>query len=400
MHPTEGTRRESICLLYQRLFFLKMVGMVSLESSKLFSQLSPADLQKLQEVTQEIQFKEGDQIFKEGDPGNGAYVVKTGAVQISGLLSSGQRQLFSRVLPGDVFGEMSVLDDLPRSATASAEKSTSVYFVPREPMVRLLRSSPDLAISLVQEISRRLRDFNQQYMQQVLQAERMALVGRFASSIVHDLKNPLTIISMATDTACSEASTAPMRLTARERIDRQVDRITSLVNDILEFTRGSHTSQAFALVDFDALCRSLIDEIQQEIMPKGVRIEWENEPPAVKLPLNPKRLSRVFYNLIHNAVDMMPNGGKIWIRFGITDESVVTEIRDNGPGIAPQVMDQIFEAFVTYGKQRGTGLGLSISQRIIEEHFGTLTARNHPAGGALFTIVLPKTRSAGAPPAG
>ena len=377
-----------------------MAPMVSLESSKLFSQLPQTDLRKLQEVTREIHFKDGDQIFKEGDPGDGVYVVKAGAVQISGLLSSGQRQLFSRVLPGDVFGEMSVLDDLPRSATASAEKATTVFFVPRDPMVKLLRTSPDLAISLVQEISRRLREFNQQYMQQVLQAERMALVGRFASSIVHDLKNPLTIISMATDTACNETATPEMRLIARERIDRQVDRITSLVNDILEFTRGSQSNQAFTLVDYAGLCRSLIDEIQQEVLPKGVRIEWENEPPAVKLPLNPKRLSRVFYNLIHNAVDMMPNGGRVWIRFGVTDESVITEIRDNGPGIAPQVLDHIFDAFVTYGKQRGTGLGLSISQRIVEEHFGNLTARNHPSGGAVFTIVLPKHRNAGTPPAG
>jgi signal transduction histidine kinase len=331
-------------------------------------------------------------IFREGDPGDGMYVVRSGAVQISGVINSGQRQVFSTVAVGDVFGEMAVLDDLPRSASASAQEETSVYFVPRQHILDLLKSSPTLSLVFLQEISGRLREFNRQYMEKVLQAERMALVGRFASSIVHDLKNPLTIISMATDTAVNEKATLPMRLTARDRIDRQVERITSMVNDILEFTRGAPTTQAYTLVDYAEFATNLVEEIQQDITHKMVQLEFENAPPAIKLPLNPKRLVRVFHNLVHNAVDMMPQGGTVSFHFDATEREVVTTIRDAGPGIAAQVMDQIFEPFVTFGKPRGTGLGLSISQRIIEEHQGSLSARNHPDGGAVFTIVLPRNR--------
>src|SRR5262245_42562127 len=109
--------------------------MVSLESSRLFAHLPAPELKKLQEVTRELQFASGQQRFKEGDPGDGMYVVKTGEVQISAVMSHGERHVFSRVLPGDVFGEMAVLDNQPRSATASAEGDTTVYFVPREQLV-------------------------------------------------------------------------------------------------------------------------------------------------------------------------------------------------------------------------------------------------------------------------
>src|SRR5437773_10486923 len=112
--------------------------MVTLESSKLFSHLPPAELQALCKVARLLDFAPGQQIFKEGDAGDGVYVVKTGLVQISAMLENGERHVFSQILPGDLFGEMSVLDNQSRSACASAEQATFVYFVPREELVKLL----------------------------------------------------------------------------------------------------------------------------------------------------------------------------------------------------------------------------------------------------------------------
>src|SRR5437763_14652374 len=120
--------------------------MITLGSSKLFSQLPATELQALGQVTQEISYSPAQQIFKEGDPGDGVYVVKTGLVQISAMLENGERHVFSQVLPGDLFGEMSVLDNQSRSACASAEQATFVYFVPREELVKLLQHSPELSL--------------------------------------------------------------------------------------------------------------------------------------------------------------------------------------------------------------------------------------------------------------
>jgi signal transduction histidine kinase len=97
----------------------------------------------------------------------------------------------------------------------------------------------------------------------------------------------------------------------------------------------------------------------------------------------------VFYNLIHNATDAMPGGGKILVRFSVTGREVTTEIEDSGPGIAPEIANKLFDAFATFGKAHGTGLGLSICKKILEDHRGRISARNEPGRGAVFTFVLP-----------
>src|SRR5687768_14455229 len=108
--------------------------MVTLEASKLFRQLPAAELNPIIAAIQVKRFDSGREIFKEGDPGDGVYVVKSGQVEISALVGGGKRHSFSRVLPGDFFGEMAVLDSQARSASAQAEGDTEVYFVPREQM--------------------------------------------------------------------------------------------------------------------------------------------------------------------------------------------------------------------------------------------------------------------------
>ncbi len=364
--------------------------MLTLQSSKLFSRLPLAELQALEQVSREVNFAAGAPIFKEGDPGDGVYVVKSGLVQISAALENGERHIFSQVSPGDIFGEMAVLDNQPRSACASAENQTTVYFVPRQALVHLLHRSPQLSILLMQEISGRLREFNHQYIRKLLQAERMGLVGRFASSIVHDLKNPLALISMSSELLCAPDTTEEMRKAAEDRISKQVERITTLVNDILEFTRGGGPKMVLADIDYSEFVEVQIKEIRAEMPHNRVVIEFENAPPAIKIPLNPRRLSRVFHNLFGNAVDAIEEAGKIRLRFGTTESDLLTEIEDSGPGIAPEVVDRLFEPFVTFGKPKGTGLGLSITQKIIEEHGGRISARNQPGGGAVFAFSLPR----------
>jgi signal transduction histidine kinase len=319
------------------------------------------------------------------------YVVKSGHVEISSGIGPGQRHVFARVAPGDFFGEMSVLDRHPRSATASAVDATETYFVPREALSELLVRSPRLCLTLLEEVSRRIRDFNHQYVRALLQSERMALVGRFAGSIVHDLKNPLSIISVGVEMACLESATPAARKTAWQRIHRQIERITGMVNDILEFTRGGSSPQTFALVDYATFVRTTVEELDQEMARKSIAIQFKDAPPALKLPIHPQRLGRVFYNLVLNAADEMPGGGRIQLRFQTSESEVLTELADTGDGIAPEIADTLFEPFATHGKEKGTGLGLSISRRIIEEHGGRIWARNEP-GGAVFAFTLPRPK--------
>ena len=368
--------------------------MVAIESSKLFSRLPAPALQQLRAAAAVKTFPDSQLIFKEGDPGDGLYIVKSGTVEISAEIRDGQRQVLSALPPGEIFGEMAVLDQQPRSACASARGDTSVYFLPREPFHDVIRRFPEAAILMMQEISGRLREFNRHYLREVLQAERMALVGRFASAIVHDLKNPLTIIGMASEMACAERSTPEIRKTARARMEKQIERITYLVNDILDFTKGTSEKVALVPIDYASYINALAQELQPELELRSVGIEFDTPPPAIKISINPRRLGRVFHNLIGNAVDAMPSGGKVGLGFVVRDFEVITEIKDSGPGISPEILDKLFDPFVTYGKVKGTGLGLSICRRIVEEHGGKITAQNHPKGGASFQFSLPLGRSA------
>jgi signal transduction histidine kinase len=366
--------------------------MLALEQSKLFGGLIAEELQALEQTAHIKAYKPGQVIFTEGDPGDGIYVIIEGVVLISALVNKDDRRVLSRVGPGDFFGEMAVLDNEARSATATSEKDTRLYFIPRPQLLNLLESSPKLAISLVREFSLRMREVNRQYIREVLQAERLTLVGRFARSIVHDFKNPLNVIGLAAELAAMEKATPEMRQAAQKRIQRQVTRLSNMINELLEFTRGSQASIVLAETDYAAYVHQLLEELRPEVKEKSVELVLESEPPDLHLLLDPGRLTHVFYNLIHNAVDAMPNGGKIFMRFSVTDKHVVTEFEDTGKGIAPEIATRLFEAFATYGKAQGTGLGLSICKKIIEDHRGTIATRSEPGHGAVFVFTLPLRR--------
>jgi len=370
--------------------------MVPLESNKLFQDLSPAEFEVLRKSAREMTFSAGQSIFKQGDPGDGIYLVKDGAVQISAVIGTGDVKALSKISPGELFGEMAVLDQGARSANAVAEEATTVYFIA---WPEILGSSPGLATLLVREVIRRLRLFNDQYIREAIESERLALVGRFARSIVHDLKNPLNIIGISADMACMPTATADGRQVAKVRIRKQVERINNMVTELLEFTSGSHTRFILAQMDYKTFVEQLIEEIQQEVALKSVKLQFANSPPSVIVRINPQRLSRVFHNLMGNAADAMMGGGTIKVRFTSDGQDVVTELEDSGKGIAPQILDRLFEAFVTYGKSNGTGLGLSICKRIVQDHKGKIYARNVPGGGALFGFTLPVSTAADPNPA-
>ncbi|MGD0087894.1 MAG: ATP-binding protein [Verrucomicrobiota bacterium] len=363
--------------------------MAELESVALFQGLSPAEWQGLRRIAQKRQFAAGQEIFREGDPGDGVHVIRDGLVEIAHLTDLQEHRVFSRLGPGDIFGEMAVIEDLPRSATATAVKDTQIYFIPRDEMLALLKRSPGLAFNVLQEISRRLRDFNQLHLREIIQAERLAVVGNFARSILHDLKNPLTVISLATETLERPGLTPEKHAQSLGYIHIQVQHIKEMIGDILEFTQGASAKAAFTAVDYRQFVSKLLPELDAEAGIKSVRIEPQNEPPAVQLRLEPRRLRRVFFNLLHNAVDVMPGGGRLRLRFRQDGKEVITEMEDTGPGIAPEIVDRLFQPFATHGKSHGTGLGLSICKKIVEDHGGRMGVRQEPGQGAIFFFTLP-----------
>lgn len=363
--------------------------MVALESAELFRRLKAEELQALRQLATEQTFAAGAGIFREGDGGDGVYVVRDGLVEISGMINQDTRRVFSQIGPGGLFGEMAVIEQRPRSATATAVQDSTVYFFARDDMLSFLERSPGFALSLLQVISHRLREFNQYYLREVVQTERLAVIGRFARSIVHDLKNPLNIIGLTTEMACRPEATPEFRVLAQNRVQRQVERINELVSEIIYFTQATETAVSLTPTDFAEFVGQLAGELREEAAAKSAKLDVPHAPPAVRVRLNPQRLRRVFFNLVHNAADAMRQGGPISLRFKLDAQEVITEISDTGPGIAPEMTGRLFQAFATHGKAHGTGLGLSICKKIIEDHHGRIWAGNASTGGAVFSFALP-----------
>lgn len=366
--------------------------MVSLSACKLFDGLSATELNTLRGLCRIESYKAGSEIFQEGDPGDAMYVIRGGSVEISARVSADKKEVISKLGPGDFFGEMSVIEFRVRSATAIAAEPVVVYRIPAGDMFTLIHHTPDIAVNLMREISRRLREFNARHVHQVTQAERLTLVGSFARSIIHDLKNPLSIIGLAAEMAGAESASPEFRKEATTRIRKQVIRINELITEVLEFAQGAGGDTVLVPVDYAAFVNQVVGELRSELELTGVAIHFENEPPKVKMPIHPERLRRVFHNLLHNAAQVMPDGGIATLRFTLKMERVITEIEDTGPGIPPEIAPKLFEPFATFGKKSGTGLGLSICKRIIEDHRGRIWAESKPGRGALFLFSLPRVK--------
>ena len=255
-------------------------------------------------------------------------------------------------------------------------------------MLAFIEHSPSLAFALLQEISHRLREFNQLHLREVFEAERLAVVGNFARSIIHDLKNPLSIIGLGAENLSNSNLSPETRSQIQARIKRQVQRINDLVADILAFTEGRRNAD-LRPNDFHAFILELVAELAAETSAKSLRIVLENEPPALTFAFDARRLSRVFHNLLNNARDFLEDGGTVIIRFQTAPGELRIEIEDTGPGIASEIADKLFQPFMTHGKTHGTGLGLSICKKIIEDHGGQISARSEPGRGAIFGFTLP-----------
>jgi signal transduction histidine kinase len=226
----------------------------------------------------------------------------------------------------------------------------------------------------------------------LIESERLAALGRLAASIAHEVNNPLgiiknylTIISRTADLGDDVQKNVSI-------VHEEVDRIAIIVRQLLDFYRPT-LEQQIEMNVIDVL-NSTLDLVAQKLESLGIEID--RQFPAIEkliISSSPSRLKQVFLNLILNARDVMPQGGKLTVAASHDGGMVELNFIDGGTGISQEELPRIFEPFFTTKKESGTGLGLAVCHGIISSHRGTITAQNNDTVGARFTIRLPLLRT-------
>src|SRR5437588_12661414 len=297
-----------------------------LSQNRLFEGIEPDLLKQIRTQVDVLEFKSGDVVFHEGDPGNSLYLVGEGSVKISKEDRGGREQVLDYIKQGNFFGEMALLEHKPRSAMATAAEPTLLGAVKEETFQHLLELAPSrLHMNFLRSISERLRSVNSHFINEVMRNERLSLVGSMASSIIQDPKNPICIVRCCSDLIASETNDPHLReLTSM--LDGAVDGMLASTQEHLDYARGSTQLHKHLIAS-----RRILDELNQQslrLLPgksiqfvKPIRYEGNVE-------IDRDRFIRVLSNLIKNSREAMPGGGILKIKSELDQDRVAYSSSD------------------------------------------------------------------------
>jgi signal transduction histidine kinase len=377
--------------------------------------LASVDRDALAQLITDHQYQPGEIIFEEGESGDSMYLIRAGRVAvIKGGFDS--PTILGLRGPGEIIGEMSLLEDQPRSATNVALDSVRLLRITRDGFQRLVSARPDIGISIMRMLSGRLRDADnvrtsalqggQQLVKQVsrLESEKEQLLElqrvrkETSDLIVHDLRNPLGIIYgvlnmfemvLPVEVLHDNRELFDLATTGCERMQRLVDSLLDVAKlETGEMVLNLTSTNLRPLIEEAAHREALASKL------RGVVIETaadDNLPPAI---MDAEQIDRVLANLIDNALKYSPEQSHLFVDAHAEPGQIVVSVTDQGPGIPAQERERIFERFAQIAgdkpSRRGFGLGLTFCRLTIEAHGGRIWVEAGPGGvGSRFIFTLP-----------
>ena len=231
----------------------------------------------------------------------------------------------------------------------------------------------------------------------VLHVEKMASIGKMAAVVAHEVNNPLSgILTYAkllrkwVASGQTEHEKREEAMQCLELIAAESRRCGDLVKNLLTLSRTAPMN--IQLTDLHAVIDRSLLLVRHQLELAGIHLQLNYAENLPRVPCDPAQIEQVLLVLIMNAIDAMPRGGNLWIETGLTSDEneIKIQVRDDGAGIAPDVLPQIFEPFLTTKESgRGVGLGLAISRGIVERHQGRIEVESALGRGSTFTVILP-----------
>ena len=254
---------------------------------------------------------------------------------------------------------------------------------------------PSGAVLLIEDITQRVA-----LERSARQAEKLAALGTLSAGLVHELNNPIGIISSRIELMLREAQERPLPPEVREDLavlHRHSQRVARIARGLLSFARQSPGDRR--LLDLNQIVEDTLLLLEKQVSKEGITVRRSMAPDLPPMEGDPNALQQVVLNLLTNARDAMDDGGEIRIETGTAPGRpgwLRLVVSDNGPGIPLEHLPKIFDPFYTT-KADGTGLGLSISYGIVREHQGTIDVQSQPGKGTTFVLAFPALASGGRP---
>jgi signal transduction histidine kinase len=244
----------------------------------------------------------------------------------------------------------------------------------------------------------------EQSRRETLRSEQLATLGQLAAGLAHELRNSLTSMKILVQSAAERGGADGPGLRGRSLtvLEEEIGRLDRLLRSFLDFARPAEIERR--AVELAPILGQKLNLVAARAASRGIVIEVEQPEEPIILEADAGHLRQLLLNLLLNALDAAPEGGRVWVRVARTTEAVgpatgpgvTIEISDSGPGLPADLGERIFEPFVTT-KETGVGLGLPICRRIVEGHGGSIAAADQPGRGACFLVRLPLDGAGKAP---
>jgi hypothetical protein len=251
---------------------------------------------------------------------------------------------------------------------------------------------------LTQELALKVRDLHKAQQKQkedqqtLLRMERLSVMGETSAIVAHELRNPLVAIGGFARSLLRGMSEDDPNREFTKIITDEVDRLERIIHDLLDFIRPQKMMRRF--VPVDRIVDEVLNKIRSQCQEGRVVLERDLLADAAEASCHPGEIQQVVQNLVVNAIQAQPDGGRICVHSRALEGGILVQIEDQGPGFARDVAEKMFMPFFTT-KTTGSGLGLTICAQIIKAHGGVLRAENRPEGGARMSFILPLPRSDG-----
>ncbi len=387
----------------------------------IFDNLSQTELTLLSEIGAYNSIEEGVKLFDEGETGDTAYITLLGKVNIFRTDEGGNEIVLASLGPGEVFGELALIDREPRSASAIATMKSEVFAIARDDFIHLMSTSPRLLNDLMVGMTGRIRQTNQDFFDAMVQQERIRnkgeidrhrMISQMVTGVAHEINTPIGIATQAASIITDDLS--PRRIEslakdgkaesqlknvaeAAQLIQDNIVRADTLIKSFKNLSVGQ-LSETREKINIAELIGELADLYKLKAQESKLTIDTFIELTETECIWDgyPGLFSQIILNLITNA-DLhaydIASPGKIHITVTSTEDTFCIIVQDYGCGIPEANLEKIWEPFFTSARGKGgSGLGLSIVRNIVTVSLnGEIRIASEEGKGTTLTIVLPKT---------